>query len=205
MSKYLKDMKDNVICGFNLSCVGDSKSFSYIQSPYGNTLADKALKAALINVENLKVYSFLNRGSDERQFCSPKADLPLCTFSRTKFGDYPEYHTNADNLNLINEEGLMGSFETIKNIIDAFEIGLYPYVLTVGEPQLGKRGLYPLLSEKEENHPSQKIVDLIAYCNGRNSLFEIANLIKVPLKDVYKECKILLDNDLIKTSTKPLK
>ncbi len=205
MSKYLKDMKKNIICGFNLTCVGDTRGYSYIQSPCGDTIADKALKAALINIENVKVYSFLHRGSDERQFCSPNADLPLCTFSRTKFLDYPEYHTSADNLDLINEEGLMGSFEIIKNIIDAFEIGLYPHVLTVGEPQLGKRGLYPHLSEKVKNKPSQNILDLIAYCNGRNSLFEIADFIKIPLKDVCKVCQLLLDNHLIKTYTKPLK
>ena len=48
LSKNLNKLKKNVICGFNLSCVGDERAYSYIKSPFENTLADKAIKAALI-------------------------------------------------------------------------------------------------------------------------------------------------------------
>ena len=98
-----------MICGFNLSCVGDERHYSIVKSPNGNTLADKALSAALFHKSNFVEYTFLERGSDERQYCSPGFRLPLCTFCKTKFGEFPEYHTNADNFDLVTEKGLRDS------------------------------------------------------------------------------------------------
>jgi aminopeptidase-like protein len=77
-------MKQKVICGFNLSCVGDERAYSDIQTPYADTMADIALSAALSDKKNVCVYSFLDRGSDERQYCSPGFELPVCTFCRSK-------------------------------------------------------------------------------------------------------------------------
>lgn len=191
ISKYKKKLKKNVICGFNLSCVGDEKAFSYISSPFKNTLADKSIKAALIGKDNVKEYSFLQRGSDERQFCSPGLRLPLCTFSRSKFGDYPEYHTSADNLNLVTDKGLYDSFKIIKSIIDSFELGLYPKASFIGEPQLGKRGLYPNISLVRDTNPASLRMDFLAYADGNTSLFDIANITNYPLSDIIDECKKL--------------
>ena len=80
---------------------GDDRGYSYIQSRDGNNLADKALKAAFINLKKGKEYSFLERGSDERQYCYPGIDLPVAGFCRTRYDEYKEYHSNADNLNLL--------------------------------------------------------------------------------------------------------
>ena len=117
LSKFYKQLKKNVICGYNLSCVGDERAYSYLSSKEGNNLADLSLQSALINLKNVKYYSFLKRGSDERQYCSPGIDLPICTFSKSKFGEYPEYHTSDDNLNIVSEKGLKESLEVFKNII----------------------------------------------------------------------------------------
>ena len=87
MSENLADMQARVECGFNLSCVGDDRSFSHVQSRYANTIADKALEAALIGKENVKTYPFLHRGSDERQYGAPGIDMPLCGFCRTKYSE----------------------------------------------------------------------------------------------------------------------
>ena len=77
LSKFREELKKEILCGINLSCVGDERSFSYINSPYKNTLADKVLESATRGLKNLKVYSFLERGSDERQYCTPNINLPF--------------------------------------------------------------------------------------------------------------------------------
>jgi len=111
LSQNLEHLQKQVICGFNLSCVGDDRAYSHIESRIGNTLADNALQSALIGFDNAVKYSFLERGSDERQYCSPGVDLPLCGFCRTKYGEYPEYHTSADNFDVVTKEGIDGSFD----------------------------------------------------------------------------------------------
>lgn len=162
MSRNLSEMQKRMICGFNLSCVGDERGFSHVQSRYGNTLADIALKSALLGKNNVNTYSFLNRGSDERQYCAPGIDLPVAGFCRSKYGEYPEYHTDADNFNIVTQKGLTGSFEVMTEIIKAFEIGLYPKVKIQGEPQLGKRDLYPTISQKGSYSAIRARMDVLA-------------------------------------------
>ena len=189
-----------MICGFNLTCVGDERSYSHIKSRLGNTLADKALTSSLLSLENVNEYSFLERGSDERQYCAPGIDLPLCTFCRSMFGTYSEYHTSEDNFNVVTAKGLKDSFKIIKNIIDAFEIGIFPKIDVLGEPQLGKRNLYPNTSNFfEGRHPAKTRMDIIAYCDSIHNIFEIAKLININLSEVVKEIYLLKKSKLIKT------
>ena len=191
LSKYHKYLKSKVICGYNLSCVGDERSYSHISSPTGNNLADVSLSSSLINLKPQKKYSFLDRGSDERQYCSPGIDLPFCTFSKSKFGEYPEYHTSKDNLSLVTEKGLQESLDVFKNIIDTFENGPILKSRTMCEPQLSKRNLYPSISIKSNFNSFNTRLDLIAYSNGKRNLFEIAKIIKKPLLEVNQEFKVL--------------
>ena len=209
ISKNIKSLKKNVISGYVLSCVGDNRNYSYISSRFGNTLADQSIEAALIGKKNVKPYSFLDRGSDERQYCSPGVDLPIVGFCRTKYGEYPEYHSSADNLSLINEKGFQGSFDTIMSIIDAFELGLKPKAIIKCEPQLGKRNLYFTPAKEKshnnvvmglENHALQRKIrmNVLVYCDGKTNVFEISKIINVPLNEVLKELKILFSKSLIK-------
>lgn len=200
MSRNLEQMQQRVACAFNLSCVGDERAYSHVQSRYGETIADIALQSALIGKDNVKTYSFLERGSDERQYCAPGIDLPLCGFCRSKYGEYPEYHTDADNFDVVTQEGLDGAFQVMTTIIKAFELGLYPTVAVQGEPQLGKRGLYPTISQKGSYSAIRARMDVLAYADGSNSLFDIANRISVPLDVVLEEVEVMLEHGLIAVS-----
>ncbi len=197
LSRHTDTLKNNVYAGFNLACVGDDRAYSHIQSPYGNTVADAALQSALIGKDNVVTYSYLSRGSDERQFCAPHIELPLAGFCRSKFAEYPEYHTSADDFDVVTQEGFNGAFDVMTSIIDAFEYGLYPIAKCLGEPQLGKRDLYPTVSQKG-NHDSVKTrMDYLAYANGRTSVFDIASMTGTPLMVVNEESRILSEHDLV--------
>ncbi len=197
LSEHLVHLKEKVVCGFNLSCVGDNRAYSHVQSRLGQNLADQALQASLIGLDNVVRYSFLERGSDERQYCAPGVDLPICGFSRSKYGEYPEYHTSADNFDVVTESGLNGSFDVMKSIIDSFELGLIPKNNIKCEPQLGKRNLYPTISQKGANPDLNTRMDFLAYTDGNHSLFDISIKIKKNLGLVVSEAIILKNNNLI--------
>ena len=102
--------------------------------------------------------------------------MPVCTFCRTKFGEYPEYHTSADDLSIVSEEGLQGAVDVLIDVVDSFELCLYPSLTTLCEPQLGRRNLYSTLSTKSNGVPFKELNDVLAYCNGKNSVFDICFL-----------------------------
>lgn len=188
--KYKHQLK-NIISGFNLSCVGDERSFSIIQNQNLNCLSTQALESALINRKNVKIYSYLERGSDERQYCSPLVNIPLSGFCRSKFGTFPEYHTSLDNLNLVTQKGMEESFEVFKSIIDIFEKGLFPKAKIYCEPKLDKLGVYPSISKKNnDKNFAKKILNFLAYSDGKRNIFEISKLIKINLREIETILKI---------------
>jgi aminopeptidase-like protein len=200
LKKNLQSLKKNVICGLNLTCIGDEREFSYLPTKYGNTLADRAI---LKNYEELKIkfkkYSFLDRGSDERQYNSPRVDLPVASIMRSKYGTYPEYHTSLDNFDLVTEKGLLESFKVVKNCINLLMKNIFPITSVICEPHLSKRNLYPKLAKKTNSvFKTRKIMDFIQYADGNNDLIQISNFIKISFKETYEIFKILYKKKLIK-------
>lgn len=199
LSRNLEVMKENIIAGFNVTCIGDDRAYSFLPSRKGNTFADKVAQHVLEMIcSDYVEYSFLDRGSDERQYCSPGVDLPVVSVMRTKYGMYPEYHTSLDNLDFITAQGLTGGFNVLRQCIDCIEHNGTFKVTVLGEPQLGKRGLYPTLSRKKSGASVRNMMNLMAYCDGENDLIDIADTIGVPVWDLFPEVKKLQDNLLLK-------
>ena len=193
------ELKDKMIAGFNLSCVGDNNDYSIIESRYANTLADRVLNNVLYYYTDDKYskYSYLKRGSDERQYNAPGIDLPVVCFCRSKFGEFPEYHTSADNMSYVSPEGFQGSYEVIKRVILALENNYHYKVSVLGEPQLGKRNMYPSISKKGSYADTATTLDLIAYADGQNDLIGISNVIHKSIDECLKSIRDLIENDLI--------
>jgi len=201
IKKNLTHLKKNVIGGYVLTCIGDEKNYSYLSTKYNNTNSDFAAKEAFkecgVKYNN---YSFLKRGSDERQFNSFGVDLPIASIMRTKYGDYKEYHTSLDDFKLVTRKGLSGGFKIVKKSIENLLNYIIPKCKIICEPKLQKRNLYESLSTKfnsEKKQMSKKILDFLQYADGKNNLESISKFINLPFKQTQKLYKILLKYDLI--------
>jgi len=181
LSKNLEVMKKNMIAGFNVSCVGDNRVYSYLPTRNGNTYADKvALNVLSFEHPDFIRYSFLEKGSDERQYNAPGVDLPVCCVMRSKYGTYPEYHTSLDNLDFVSPEGLLGSYDVLRGCLILIEKNCKYKINCLCEPQLGKRELYPTVSTKATPKIVRSMMNFIAYADGENDLIDISNRINVP-------------------------
>jgi aminopeptidase-like protein len=201
LDKNLKYLQKNLIGGYNLSCIGDDRMHSCMFSKYGNTLADHSLTEAYkkLNIRP-KIYSFLKRGSDERQYNSPGIELPIASIFRTKYGEYPEYHTSLDNFDVVTQKGLLGGYSVAKTSIEILLKKIIPKNLVLCEPNMGKRGLYPTLSKLSKNEKKPLIrekMNFLIYSDGKNDLKKISSLIKLNYSKTYKIYKLLLKKKLI--------
>lgn len=199
LSRHLPEMKKKIVAGFNLTCVGDDRTYSLVHSRYGDTLADRVLTSVLRDhAPDYIDYSYLKRGSDERQYQAPGVDLPVVCFCRSKYHVYPEYHTSADNLDIISPDGFAGSYTVMRGCIEALERNAVYCVTCLCEPQLGKRGLVPTMSSKETYQETLAMKDILAYADGTNDLLRLSDLIKVPLPAVISAVDKLLPAGLLK-------
>ena len=213
---HFKDkLKANVVGGFNLSCVGDERCYSFLPSKYGNSISDvAALKSYKKNKIRFKKYSFLDRGSDERQYNSPGIDLPIATMMRSKYGTYKEYHSSGDVFGrVVTERGLAQSHKVIKDAIIYIDEEYkknkkviqkktrkklkYPVAKYICEPQMGKRNLYPKRGNQTRPLLIRNMMNFLQYADGSNSLNKISNFIKKDIQTTKKIHKILLKHKLI--------
>ena len=198
LSKNLNYLKKNVVGGFNLSCIGDDRAYSCMTTKYGNTLSDKAIISAYKKLKiKFKKFSFLDRGSDERQYNSPGIDLPIASIFRTKYGDYPEYHTSLDNFDVVSIKGLTGGFKVAKTAVNLLLDMVIPKTSILCEPHMSKRGLYPSLSTKNANKTVRNYMNFIQYADGKNDLDQISKIINLKFQEVKKIYKLLKSKKVV--------
>ena len=152
LSLHHENMKKNIISGFNISCVGDNRAYSYLPSRNGNTYSDIVAKHVLKHIDsNFKEYTWLDRGSDERQYCAPGIDLPIASIMRTKYGEYPEYHTSLDDLErVVTPEGLDGGYWVLRRAIESIEKNKKYSLTVLCEPQMSKHKLFTQLFQQKK-------------------------------------------------------
>lgn len=198
ISQNLEHLKKHIKAGFTLSCLGDDNAYSLIHSPKANTLSDKVAMHTLKNKENFKEFSFLYRGSDERQYNSALVDLGVVGICRSRYADYKEYHTSLDDLNFISQAGLEGGLKAMQEIVLNLEINEIYQNTCFCEPNLGKRGLYHDINTPITNAKIATACDFLAYCDAKNDVLDIAEILGIKAYELKNLIVKLKENELIK-------
>lgn len=200
ISKNFDNLQKNLKAGFVLTCLGTKNNFSIIKNIKTNFAEKIILKVLNKNYKGYKSYSWLDRGSDERQFCSPRVNLPIVCISKGKFYEFNEYHTSLDNLNFISSEDLIDSFKMLKKCIYEIEDNIFYTNVYKCEPFLTKHNLYSSMNkfDKKDHIEKTKVLNILSYCNGENDLNDISKCTKLTYKYVKNNLKILLNKKLIK-------
>jgi aminopeptidase-like protein len=193
---------DRIHAGAVVACVGDSGPVRYKRSRHGDSPIDRAAAHVLRHTRpEAIVEDFVPWGGDERQFCSPGFDLPVGALTRTPHGLYPEYHSSADDLDLIGPDSLGDSFAAAVEILDVLErdrtyLSRSPY----GEPQLGRRGLYREISAgvpRDDEAVQRALMWVLNQADGTRSLLETAERAGLPFGLVADAADALLAAELL--------
>jgi aminopeptidase-like protein len=201
LSRHIDELKAKVVAGFNLTCMGDDRACSYLPSRNGSTLADRAALNILTHSHpDFIRYSYLDRGSDERQYCSPGVDLPVVSVMRSKYREFPEYHTSLDDLAFVTPRGLAGGYAVLRDCVELLERNRVYRATCLGEPQLGRRGLYPMLGTKESHERVKDMLDVLAFADGTHDLIAMSDLMGVPVSRLHPIVDRLVAEGLVEAS-----
>ena len=171
----------SVVAGVVLACVGDSAQLTYKRSRRGDALVDRAAAHVLARRDGARVVDFVPWGWDERQFNSPGFDLPVGSLSRSREGEYDEYHSSADDLDLVSPSQLEDALATMLDIVDVLERDRrYVNLAPKGEPQLGRRGLYPGVGGGKQAEEQLAMLWLLNQSDGRASVLDVAERSGLP-------------------------
>jgi aminopeptidase-like protein len=192
--------------GLVLSCVGDPGHFTYKRSRAGNAEIDQAVEHVLRHSgREFQLLDFAPLGYDERQYCSPGINLPVGCFMRTPNGQYPQYHTSADDLSLVKPLSLAESQHQLLQVVKVLEenesyVNLNPKC----EPQLGRRGLYRQVGGTKNAGAEEAMAWVLNFSDGRHSLLEIATRSGLSFgalssaADQLKDARLLVKADTVR-------
>lgn len=187
--------------GLVMANLGDPGKFHYKRSRRGHADVDRAVVQVLAGSQ--KEYAtedFVPFGYDERQYCSPGFDLPVGSLTRTPWGRYPEYHTSADNLDLVTPEALAESLETYLRVFGILEADRrYLNLNPKGEPQLGRRGLYRSIGGGEDGREQElALLWVLNLSDGDHSLLDVAERSGMSFAAIRTACEALVGAELLR-------
>lgn len=193
--------------GLVVACVGDSGNFTYKKTRKGDAAIDKVVAYVLkTSAKDFNVIDFFPYGYDERQYCSPGFNLPVGCLMRTPHGEYPEYHTSADNLEFVKHHNLAESLSLYLNVLNLLEENKkYISQNPMCEPQLGRRGLYQHVGGHTEGKQFQlALLWILNLSDGENSLLDIAERSGIDFKIISEAADILVEKDLLREVKIPI-
>ena len=190
-------LRDRTIAGINLTCIGDDGDWSYLASRLADQPLDRIARRIVRTRPRPVEYSYLDRGSDERQYGMPGVGIPMISLMRTRYGIYPEYHTHLDDLTVISPTGLQGGLDLVRDCLMEFEKSDYYLATVLGEPQLGRRGLYHGVHARTVDDVILLRTHVLAYADGMHSVTDMAELFEIPVEIARQIVEELLQHGLL--------
>ena len=186
--------------GLVLACVGDSGRLHYKKSRRGNAEIDRAVACALRDSgEDSQILEFSPYGNDERQFCSPGFNLAVGCLMRSGWGNFPEHHSSADNLDLIRPEKLARTLHVCAATLDVIEQNRrYCNQNPFCEPQLGRRNLYRPMGGTDIGEEINARLWVLNLSDGEHSLLDIAERSGMPFSAVHDAADLLAREGLLR-------
>ncbi|HEX9800652.1 MAG TPA: DUF4910 domain-containing protein [Thermoanaerobaculia bacterium] len=184
--------------------LGDGGAFHYKRSRRGDAPIDFAVPRALRALgEEPVVEPFVPFGYDERQYNSPGYALPVGALTRTPWGRYPEYHTDADDLDFVRPEHLERSLAACRAVVDELERReVYVNLAPKGEPMLGRRGLYRSLGGGDDGRERElALLWVLNLSDGETDLATVAERAGLPIARVREAAAALVDAGLLAPSS----
>jgi len=185
--------------GLVLTCVGDSGGFHYKKSRRGDAAIDRAMAHVLRHQPvPHEIREFSPYGYDERQFCSPGFNLPVGCLMRSVWGEFPEYHSSADNLSFVKAESLSQSLSVCLAVFDLLEhdrvfVNTNPFC----EPALGRRGLYKTTGAGPAAAENLAKLWVLNLCDGAHTLLDIADRAGIAFSEIRQAADALVENGLL--------
>ncbi len=201
LDRNLEHLRSHVIAGINLTCIGDDGDWSYLASRLGDQPLDRIASRVVKTFPRPVEYSYLDRGSDERHYGMPGTGVPMLSLMRTKYGAYPEYHTHLDDLSVITPTGLQGGLDLVRACLIEFEQSEYYLATVLGEPQLGKRGLYHSMHARTVADDVLLRTHVLAYADGMHSVRDMTEMFEVPESVVQDLVDELLVHGLLEQTS----
>lgn len=201
LAKHGEYLKKNLHAGLVVTCVGDNGAFHYKRSRIGTSQIDRVAEHYLAhNAVQPVIYDFAPDGSDERQYCSPGFNLPVGSLMRTPYYRYKEYHTSLDDKSIMSFDAMSKTVAAFAEVCELLEwndcyINQFPF----GEPQLGKRGLYPdVLAPGDTRAYVDNLLYLLNFSDGQHDLIEIARKRGVYAKQLIPVLRACLEKGVLK-------
>lgn len=183
--------------GLVLTGLGGPGALVYKRTRHGDRPVDRAA-AHVARRRGGEVRDYSPYGYDERQYNALGFDLPVGRLSRTPHGEYPEYHTSADDLDFVKDAELLESFDAVIAVVDALEADVtYRNLRPYGEPQLGKYGLYPTTGGKNASEHVMAMLWLLAWSDGDTSLLEVAERADLDAEVLHRAAEHLVGAGLL--------
>jgi aminopeptidase-like protein len=185
--------------GLTLTCLGDSHPFTLKRTFAGNSEIDRAVSSVLRS-SGLPHQSidFFPYGYDERQYNSPGFRLPVASLMRGRHGQFPEYHTSADDPSFVSAERLAESYTVLQGAIELLEhnrsyLNQQPYA----EPQLGRRGLYRAVGGATIPGLQFAMLWVLNMSDGKHSLLDVVERSGLGFREVRAAAELLVEHGLL--------